>query len=266
MNKKLYLNEYKSLLLTQIKKYKSKLDSRGLKPIYNYNDYIDIYLFKLETGLSWDRLENIYHISKSQLHSTFTKWTYCNVFKNAFDAFLKKYKIYIDSNNAYIDTTTIFNKSGYVETVGFNTFESKKHRCNKLSCIVNENGIPLGIKLSTGNIHDITLLMDTLPKHKFFNMLYADKSYISKKLKQSLVSKGINMICPNKKNSKNKNTPEEQYELKYRMKVEHVNNSLKQNRTLNTRYIKDVNNFTGFIYLACLKIGLQNLIFNFFKD
>ena len=50
------------------------------------------------------------------------------------------------------------------------------------------------------------------------------------------------------------------------MKIEHVNNSLKQNRTLNTRYIKDINMFMGFIYLACLKIGLQNLIFNFFKD
>jgi len=88
MNKKLYLNEFKSLLLAQIKKYKSKLDSRGMKPKYNYNDYIDIYLFKLETGLSWDKLENIYHISKSQLHIIFTKWTYSNVFKNAFDAFL----------------------------------------------------------------------------------------------------------------------------------------------------------------------------------
>jgi hypothetical protein len=108
--------------------------------------------------------------------------------------------------------------------------------------------------------------MDTLPKYKFFNMLYADKSYISKELKKRLITKGINIICPNKKNSKNKNTPEEQYELKHRMKVEHVNNSLKQNRTLNTRYIKDTNMFIGFIYLACLKIGLQNLIFNFFKD
>lgn len=69
MNKKLYLKEFKSLLLNQVLKYKSKLDSRGMKPIYNYNKYIDIYLFKLETGLTWNRLENIYNISKSQLHS-----------------------------------------------------------------------------------------------------------------------------------------------------------------------------------------------------
>ena len=266
MNKKLYLSEFKSLLLKQVLKYKSKLDSRGSKPIYNYSKYIDIYLFKLESGLTWERLGDIYHISKSQLHITFTNWTYNNVFTNAFNAFLKKYKIYINGNDAYIDTTTIFNKYGYTETVGYNSFESRKHKSNKLSCLVSHHGIPLGIKLSTGNVHDITLLMDTLPKHKYFNMLYADKSYISNKLKQNLISRGYIMICPNKKNSKNKNTPEEQYELKNRMKIEHINNSLKQNRTLNTRYIKDINVFTGFIYLGCLKIGLQNLIFNFFKD
>jgi len=266
MNKKLYLSEFKSLLLNQVLKYKSKLDSRGMKPIYNYDKYIDIYLYKLETGLTWQRLESIFHISKSQLHITFTNWTYNNVFLNAFNAFLKKYKIYIEGNDAYIDTTTIFNKYGYTETVGFNSFESRKHKSNKLSCLVSNHGIPLGIKLSTGNIHDITLLMDTLPKNKYFNILYADKSYISKNLKQRLVSRNINLIYPYKKNSKIKNTKEEQYELKNRMKVEHINNSLKQNRTLNTRYIKDINVFTGFIYLGCLKIGLQNLIFNFFKD
>lgn len=265
MNKKKYLGEFKLLLLQQVLKYKSKLDTRGMKPIYNYSKYIDIYLYKLEMGLTWERLEDIYHISKSQLHITFRNWTYNNVFTNAFNAFLKKYKIYIDGNNAYIDTTTIFNKYGYIETVGVNSFESRKHKSNKLSCLVSHHGIPLGIKLSNGNVHDITLLMDTLPKHKYFNTLYADKGYISKELKKRLLSKGITMICPNKKNSKIKNTKEEQYELKNRMKVEHVNNSLKQNRTLNTRYIKDINIFTGFIYLACLKIGLQNLIFNFFK-
>ena len=73
------------------------------------------------------------------------------------------------------------------------------------------------------------------------------------------------MICPHKKNQKHKNTLEEQYELKNRMKIEHVNNRLKQNRSLNTRYIKDIRNFESFIYLGCLKIGYQVLIFNFFN-
>ena len=65
-----------------------------------------------------------------------------------------------------------------------NTYESKKHRSNKLSIIANRNGIPLGIKLGNGNIHDIKLLMDTLPNKTYFKILYADKGYVSKKLKE----------------------------------------------------------------------------------
>lgn len=265
MNKKSYYLEFKKLLLKQVCKYKSKLDTRGKKPIYTYNRYIDIFIIKLETGLTWYKLEDIYKISKSQLQSTFSKWSYNDVFKNAYESFLKKYKLYIENENAYIDTTTIFNKYGYLETVGMNTYESKKHKSNKLSCLVNRNGIPLGIKLGNGNIHDIKLLLDTLPLKTNFKILYADKSYISKKIKEKLLQKGISIICPNKKNQKFKNSIEEQYELKNRMKIEHVNNRLKQNRSINTRYIKDIKNFESLIYLGCLKIGLQTLIFDFFK-
>ena len=265
MNKKIYYLEFRKLLIIQVNKYKLKLDTRGKKPIYTYNRYIKIFLEKLESGLSWQKLEDIYKILKSQLQNTFSKWTYNDVFKNAFYSFLNKYRLFIKNDIAYIDTTTIFNKYGYLETVGMNSYESKKHKSNKLSIIANRDGIPLGIKLGNGNIHDIKLLLDTLPKKANFKILYADKSYISKNIKEKLLNKGITMICPHKKNQKHKNTLEEQYELKNRMKIEHVNNRLKQNRSLNTRYIKDIKNFESLIYLGCLKIGYQVLIFNFFN-
>ena len=49
------------------------------------------------------------------------------------------------------------------------------------------------------------------------------------------------------------------------MKIEHLNNKIKQNKSLNTRYIKDLLYFEGFIYLGCLKIGLQIIINDFYK-
>ena len=49
------------------------------------------------------------------------------------------------------------------------------------------------------------------------------------------------------------------------MKIEHINNRLKQNRSLNTRYMKDIKNFESLIYLGCLKIDLQILIFDFYN-
>ena len=42
-------------------------------------------------------------------------------------------------------------------TTGYNTYECKKHRSNKISVIASRNGIPLGIHVSNSNVHDINL-------------------------------------------------------------------------------------------------------------
>ena len=49
------------------------------------------------------------------------------------------------------------------------------------------------------------------------------------------------------------------------MKIEHVNNRLKQNKSINTRYTRDIKNFESLVYLGCLKLGLQILIFDFYN-
>ena len=90
-----------------------------------------------------------------------------------------------------------------LKEINFKRFESKKHKCNKLSIISSANGIPLGIKLGCGNIHDIKLLIETLPKKTFFRVLYADKGYNSIKLKTMLlITRKIKLIYPYKKKSK----------------------------------------------------------------
>ena len=137
------IDELINLIMVQVKLYKKTLDTRGRKNLFLYKDIIKIFLTRLETNLTWTRLSTIYNISKSHIHNIFYKWTSDGVFKNAYDTFLKKYKIYINNEEAYIDTTTILNKYGYINTTGYNSFESKKHKCNKLSIISSANGIPL---------------------------------------------------------------------------------------------------------------------------
>ena len=260
------IEEIKILIIEQVKLYKKSLDTRGRKNIYLYKDLITIFLTRLETNLTWDRLSIIYNISKSNLNSIFSKQTNYGVFKNAYFKFLNKYKLYINNDEAYIDSTTILNKYGYINTTGFNSFESKKHKCNKLSIISSSNGIPLGIKLGLGNVHDIKLLIDTLPKRTFFKCLYADKGYNSVKLKSRLlITKKIKLVYPYKINQLDRNTIEDKIGLKNRMRVEHVNNFLKQNKAINNRYDKDISNFESLIYLGCLKLGLQIIIRNFYK-
>ena len=260
------IDEITNIIIEQVKVYKKSLDTRGRKNLILYKNIIKIFLTRLETNLTWNRLSSIYNISKSHIHNIFNKWSNYGVFKNAYTIFLKKYKIYINNEEVYIDTTTILNKYGYINTTGYNSFESKKHKCNKLSIISSANGIPLGIKLGCGNIHDIKLLLETLPKKTYFKYLYADKGYNSIKLKiRLLVTKKIKLIYPYKKNQIDINTIEDKNGLKNRMKVEHVNNFLKQNKALNTRYEKDITNFESLVYLGCLKLGLQIIIRDFYK-
>ena len=250
----------------EVIKYKRHLDTRGCKNKIDYKTFINIFIDKLETNLTWERLGSIYKISKSHIHNTYCKWVNYGIFKNAFTNFLNKYHLFINKDEAYIDTTTIFNKYGYINTVGMNTYESKKHKTNKLSILASKNGIPLGIHIDGGNIHDIKLLINTLHNKKDLKFLYADRGYISKKLKEHLLtSKNINLITPYKRTQHKHNTDEEIQGLKNRMKIEHLNNKIKQNKSLNTRYIKDLLCFEGLIYLGCLKIGLQIIINDFYK-
>jgi hypothetical protein len=96
--------------------------------------------------------------------------------------------------------------------------------------------------------------------------LYADKGYNSIKLKtRLLITRKIKLIYPYKKNQEDKNTVEDKIGLKNRIRVEHVNNFLKQNRALNNRYDKDISNFESLIYLGCLKLGLQIIIREFYN-
>ena len=87
--KKLFYDEFKKIIKNEVDRYKLKLDFRGAKSIYKASRYIDIFLEKLESNLSWEKLARIYKISKSQLHTTFTNWSFNNVFKNAFKNNLK---------------------------------------------------------------------------------------------------------------------------------------------------------------------------------
>ena len=259
------INEIIKLILIEVNKYKKSLDSRGRKNKIDYKTFINIFIDKLETNLTWNRLGDIYKISKTYIHTIFCKWSDYGIFKNAYNKFLKKYHLFIDNGEAYIDSTTIFNKYGYVNSVGMNTYESKKHKSNKLSIVASKNGIPLGIHIDGGNIHDLKLLINTLPNKNYFNILYADKGYISKKLKKKLlITKKIKLIHPYKTNQKEINTQEEIDGLKRRMRIEHINNKIKQNKSLNTRYIKDLLHFESLIYIGCLKIGLQVIINNFY--
>jgi hypothetical protein len=251
-------NEINTLLINEVNKIKSSCDSRGCKIKYNRCLFVKAFIKRLKTGNTWYNLQNEFKISKTHLHRVFTLWSDFNVFKNVYNTFLKKYKCYIDNDEVYIDSSIIINKYGYTNTTGINTYEARKHRSNKISCIVSKNGIPLGIKVTNSQIHDIKILYDTLPKKTFFTKLIGDKGYISKSIKKQLKrNRRIDLITNYRKNQKNKIHTD----ISSRISIEHFNSLIKQNRIINIRYDKSLESYENIVYLGCLYRSLQ-IVFN----
>jgi hypothetical protein len=239
-------------------KIKLLCDSRGCKIKYNRCLFVNAFIKRLKTGNTWVNLQNEFKISKTHLHRIFTSWSDNNVFENVYNTFLKNNKCYIDNDEVYIDSSIIINKYGYKNTTGINTYEARKHRSNKISCIVSKNGFPLGIKVTNSQIHDIKILYDTLPKKTFFTKLIGDKGYISENIKKKLQrNRKINLITNYRKNQKKK----QNINISSRITIEHFNCLIKQNKIINIRYDKSIESYENMVYLGCLYRSLQ-IVFN----
>ena len=255
-------NEISNLILKEVNKLHDKNDSRGCKIKYDRKLFVNAFIKRLKSGNTWLNLEDEFKVSKTHLHRIFTLWSNNNLFKKVYDTFLNNYKCYIDNDEVYIDSSIIVNKYEYKNTTGINTYEARKHRSNKISCIVSKNGIPLGIKVTNSQIHDIKILYDTLPKRTLFTKLIGDKGYISDKIKKLLKrNRRIELITNYRKNQKNKLYTD----ITSRITIEHFNSLIKQNRIINIRYDKSIESYENMIYLGCLYRGFQ-IIFNLFYD
>ncbi len=94
------------------------------------------------------------------------------------------------------------------------------------------------------------MFIDELPTR-----LIGDKAYDSDELDEVLAAQGIEMISPNRSNRKTRTQdgrPLRRY--KRRWKVERLFAWLQNYRRLVTRYERYVENFLGFVHLACIMI------------
>ena len=183
-------------------------------------------------------------------HKKFIKWNNNDLFQNVFYIIIKllKYENILNNDflkDLYIDSTMIKNIRG-VEFLGSNHYDRNRNG-NKVSIVVTKNGIPLGMSLSTSNIHDINLVENTLDDIKIKivgSRLGGDKGYISKKLKDKLKNeKNIDLVTNLRDNSKESLKDDEKIFLKRRHIVENTFSWLKNNKKLINRYESKAINF-----------------------
>jgi len=232
---------------------------RGRKNAEPLDHYIDIIEYVLRTGIQWKELRAKLHYTT--YHKKFMIWSEFKVFQNAFYILIKMMKShnYIrneDLQNLFVDSSMIKNIRGIDET-GINHYDRGKQG-NKVTVVVNEKGIPLGIHVNTANKHDTTLVIDTLQDIKIKTLgsrLIADKGYISKKLKTSLRNNHkLYLVCPVKSNQNITLHPIQRRLLSKRNIVENFFSWMMNYRRIRVRYERKLKNYIQFYYLAMIEV------------
>jgi len=253
---------YKKHLKRLIKKYLPQ----KRKPKFSIVHKLDVIIKVLKNGTSWISLdEKADESSYRKFYNTLVKE---QIFQKSYENLANcVFEEKIKNDVSFIDSTTIFNKTCLKDSVSFCS-KDRKHKGLKITTIVNENQIPLGISFEKGSVHDVKLVEPTLEKIiKKPENIVGDKGYISSELKKKLGQSNIKLVYPyrnynksktiskngNKKHSKlsyPKNTPEEKKLLKKRYLVEHFFSYFKKFKRISFIYEKKKENFEGFCYIA----------------
>jgi transposase len=138
--------------------------------------------------------------------------------------------------------------------------------------VVDGQGIPLGAYLDSASPSEVSLLETTIDKisvprsgrgrpRKNPTRIIADKGYDSDPLRDRLAKRGIELICPYRKNNKKMkyNDGRKLRRYKRRYKVERTFAWLQNFRRLVVRYDRLISIYQGFFHLACLLITLRQL-------
>lgn len=128
--------------------------------------------------------------------------------------------------------------------------------------VVDAGGSPIGITIESASPHEVKLAADAIknvqtkePPEK----VIGDKAYTSQKLREELGDAGIELIAPDKENSRYKTQDKRKLRrYKRRWKVERVFAWLQNFRRLTVRWEYKSENYLGFLILGCSFLLLRH--------
>jgi transposase len=125
----------------------------------------------------------------------------------------------------------------------------------KIHLLCNRQGLPLRLRITAGQIHDVTqaptLLADLRARY-----VVADRGYVSDTLRQNICAAGAKAVIPPKQNACvvyafNKRI------YRQRNMIERAINKLKHFRRIATRFEKNAVNFLAMLHLAASHLWLR---------
>jgi transposase len=140
--------------------------------------------------------------------------------------------------------------------------KTKRGKGTKTMVLSDGRGLPLGAEIANASPHEVTLIeplveQRILPK-KPRRLIY-DLAGDSDPLRMRLARRGIELVCPHRKNRKKPPTQDGRKLRRYRRrwKIERSISWLQNFRRLVTRYEYYAHLFHGFVQLACLMVVMK---------
>ena len=160
------------------------------------------------------------------------------------------------------------------EKRGCGVGKTKRGKGTKWMVVVDGRGLPLGNYLHSASPAEVKLAETTLatirvgrshhagrPRQKPMRVI-ADKAYDSDPLRKRLRRRGIELICPHKKNRVRPATQDGRALRRYRRRwiVERTNAWLGNFRRLVVRYDRSLTIYGAFFHIACFMIVLRRVV------
>jgi transposase len=138
---------------------------------------------------------------------------------------------------------------------------TKRGKGSKVMVLSDGHGLPLAIDVASARPHEVTLiepLIERCPLRRNIRRLIYDRAADSEPLRARLLSRGIELICPNRWYKRRKTQDLRKLRRhSRRWKIERTISWLRHFRRLVTRYELHASMFLGFNQLACLMIVLR---------
>ena len=127
----------------------------------------------------------------------------------------------------------------------------------KINARTNADGLPIGIEITPGQIHDVTAysaLMNDIDCDP--EQMLGDKGYDSQAVRRDIEQRGGEAGIPSLASRKIQHAVDKDvYALRNR--IERFFNRAKNSRRVATRYDKLIESFAAFVLLACIRIWIR---------
>ena len=127
----------------------------------------------------------------------------------------------------------------------------------KINARTNADGLPIGIEITPGQIHDVTAypaLMNDIDCDP--EKMLGDKGYDSQAVRRDIEQRGGEAVIPSLSSRKIQHAVDKAvYALRNR--IERFFNRAKNSRRVATRYDKLIESFAAFVLLACIRIWIR---------